>query len=120
MQLISLIKSKIHRATVTDANLDYVGSITIDRDLMERAGLVAGEHVHVWNVTNGQRFETYVLPGARESGIICINGAAAHRARAGDKVIIASFVLTDEPVEPRMILVDAQNRFTGYAYLPEE
>lgn len=120
MRLISTIKSKIHRATVTDANLDYVGSITIDRELMERADLRAGEHVHVWNVTNGQRFETYVMPGERGSGVICINGAAAHRARTGDKVIIVSFVLTDEPVEPRMVLVDDQNRFAGYVQFPPE
>jgi aspartate 1-decarboxylase len=117
VRLITVIKSKIHRATVTDADLDYVGSITIDRDLIERAGLVPGEKVHVWNVTNGQRFETYVMPGERGSGIICVNGAAAHRVRVGDKVIIAAFVLTDEPVEPRMILVDEQNRFAGTLHL---
>src|SRR5512146_2165404 len=102
MRLRQLLRSKIHRATVTEANVDYVGSITIDRDLMERVGLVPGEHVHVWNVENGQRFETYAMPGERGSGVICANGAAAHRVRPGDKVIIASFVLTDEPVEPKM------------------
>ncbi len=117
MRLITVIKSKIHRATVTDADLDYVGSITIDRDLIERADLVPGEKVHVWNVNNGQRFETYVMPGEHGSGIICVNGAAAHRVRVGDKVIIAAFVLTDEPVEPRMILVDEQNRFAGTLHL---
>ena len=119
VRLVSLIKSKIHRATVTEANLEYVGSVTIDRDLMERAELLPGEKVHVWNVANGQRFETYAMPGERGSGVICINGAAAHRARKGDKVIIVSFVLTDEPVEPRMILVDDQNRFVSYLHLPE-
>ena len=119
MRLISLIKSKIHRATVTEANLDYIGSITIDRDLMERADLVPGERVHVWNVANGQRFETYTMPGERGSGVICVNGAAAHRVRKGDKVIIVSFVMTDERIEPRMILVDEENRFAGNLHLPE-
>ncbi len=119
MRLITLLKSKIHRATVTEANVDYVGSITIDRDLIDRASLVPGEKVHVWNVGNGRRFETYVMPGERGSGVICINGAAAHLAREGDKVIIAAFVLTDEAVEPKMILVDEQNRFVGYLHLPE-
>lgn len=114
MRLVNLLKSKIHRATVTEANLDYIGSITIDADLVERAGMQSGELVHVWNLTNGQRFETYVLVGASKSGIICINGAAAHRAHVGDKVIIAAFALTDEPVEPRIVLVDEQNQFTSY------
>jgi len=111
MQLLSICKSKIHRATVTEANLDYVGSITIDEDLMDRSGLKNGELVQVWNVSNGERFETYAIPGARRSGIICVNGAAAHLAKAGDKVIIVSFVLTDEEITPRMILVDEENKF---------
>jgi len=113
MRLLTLLKSKIHRATVTEANVDYVGSITIDRDLIERVELLPGELVHVWNVNNGQRFETYVLEGRRGSGIICVNGAAAHRVSVGDKVIIAAFALTDEPVEPKMILVDEHNKFAG-------
>ena len=111
MQLLSICKSKIHRATVTEANLDYVGSITIDEDLMDRSGLKKGELVHVWNVSNGERFETYAIPGARRSGVICVNGAAAHLAKAGDKVIIVSFVLTDEEITPKMILVDEENKF---------
>lgn len=111
MQLLSICKSKIHRATVTEANLDYVGSITIDEDLMDRSGLKKGELVHVWNVSNGTRFETYAIPGARRSGVICVNGAAAHLAKAGDKVIIVSFVLTDEEITPKMILVDEENKF---------
>ena len=111
MQLLSICKSKIHRATVTEANLDYVGSITIDEDLMDRSGLKKGELVHVWNVSNGERFETYAIPGPRRSGIICVNGAAAHLAKAGDKVIIVSFVLTDEEITPKMILVDEENKF---------
>ena len=111
MQLLSICKSKIHRATVTDANVDYVGSITIDQDLMDRAGIKKGEFVHVWNVTNGVRFETYTIPAPKRSGVICVNGAAAHLCKAGDKVIIAAFVLTDEDITPRMILVDEENKF---------
>ncbi len=112
MRLLNLLKSKIHRATVTDSNVDYVGSITIDRDLIDHANLQAGELVHVWDVDNGNRFETYVMEGARKSGVICVNGAAAHRTEIGHKLIICAFVLTDEPVDPRIVLVDEQNRFT--------
>ena len=115
MQLLTICKSKIHRATVTDANVDYVGSITIDEDLMQRAAIKKGELVHVWNVANGNRFETYAIPGQKRSGIICINGAAAHLAKRGDKVIIASFVLTDEEITPKMVLVDEENMFLRYA-----
>ena len=111
MRLLTLLKSKIHRATVTDADVNYVGSITIDQDLIERTGLVPGELVHVWNVDNGQRFETYVIPGEPGSGQIVVNGAAAHRVHVGHKVIIAAFVLTDEPVTPKVILVDDHNRY---------
>jgi aspartate 1-decarboxylase len=111
MRLLTLLKSKIHRATVTEANVDYVGSITIDGELIDRSGLVVNELVHVWNVDNGQRFETYVLEGPRGSGIICVNGAAAHRVDVGNRVIITAFVLTDETVEPTAILVDEHNRF---------
>jgi len=111
MRLLNLLKSKIHRATVTDADVNYVGSITIDPDLIERSGLVVGELVHVWNVDNGQRFETYVIEGAKESGQIVVNGAAAHRVQVGHKVIIAAFCLSDEPVTPKAILVDDQNRY---------
>ncbi len=114
MRLITLLKGKIHRATVTSANVDYVGSITIDADLLERAGIVVGELVHVWNVTNGARFTTYAIASERGSGTIQINGSAAHRAKAGDKVIIAAFIHTDEPVEPQVVLVDEANRFVKY------
>lgn len=114
MRLLTMLKSKIHRVTVTEANVNYVGSITIDRDLIERVDLLPGELVHVWNVDNGQRFETYVMEGARGSGILCVNGAAAHRVEVGHKVIITAFALTDEPITPRMILVDETNRFTLY------
>lgn len=111
MRLRQLLKSKIHRATVTDADLHYVGSITIDQTLLERVDLWPGELVHVWNVTNGARFETYALAGEPGSGIIQINGSAAHRASRGDVVIIAAFCLTDEPVTPKAVLVDERNQF---------
>jgi aspartate 1-decarboxylase len=106
-----MLKSKIHRATVTQADVDYIGSIAIDPDLIERAGLIPNELVHVWNVNNGQRFETYVIEGEPHSGQIIVNGAAAHRVEVGHKVIITAFCLTDEPIQPRAILVDEQNRF---------
>lgn len=111
MKLLTICKSKIHRATVTDANVNYVGSITIDQELMQRAGILKGELVHVLNVNNGNRFETYVIPGEPGSGVICINGAAAHLCERGDKVIIVAFVLTDEEIDPQMILVDEENKY---------
>ena len=114
MQLLNMLKSKIHRATVTDANVDYVGSITIDQDLLERPEIRVGELVHVWNLTNGNRFETYAISGRRRSGVICINGAAAHLCRPGDKVIIAAFTLTDEEIDPKMVLVDEKNHFVRF------
>jgi aspartate 1-decarboxylase len=110
VRLLNLCKSKIHRATVTRCDVNYVGSITIDEDLMDACGIVDGEYVHVWNVNNGERFETYAIPGARGSGEICVNGAAARRCTAGDKVIIVAFVLTDEPTTRQVILVDDNNR----------
>lgn len=111
MRLRQLLKSKIHRATVTEADLNYIGSITIDQSLLERVDLWDGELVHVWNVTNGERFITYALTGEPDSGIIRINGSAAHKARPGDIVIVAAFMLSDEPVTPKAILVDDQNRY---------
>ena len=88
---IELLKSKIHRVKVTQANINYIGSITIDENLMDAAGLVEYEKVHVVNVTNGERLVTYVIKGERGSGIICLNGAAAHKANIGDIVIILSY-----------------------------
>lgn len=111
MYLRQLLKSKIHRATVTEADLSYVGSITIDSDLLERVDMWDGELVHVWNVTNGERFQTYALLGEPGSGLIRINGAAAHKARQGDIVIVAAFALTDERITPKVILVDDHNRY---------
>lgn len=109
-----LLRSKIHRATVTEACVEYVGSITIDEDLIEKAGLMEGERVLVVDVTNGARLETYVIQGERHSGVICINGAAAHLIHRGDKVIIMGFELTDSPIKPLRVLVDAENRFERY------
>lgn len=106
-----LMRSKIHNATVTEANLDYVGSITIDEDLLDRVGLWAGERVLVVSNTSGARLETYVIVGNRGSGDICMNGAAAHLIGAGEQIIIMGFELTGAPVSPAVILVDGQNRF---------
>lgn len=113
MTLLSILKGKIHRATVTDCRVDYVGSIALDVDLMERSGIVANERVHVWNITNGARLETYAIPADRGSGVVALNGAAAHHAAVGDIVIVAAFCWTDQPAPPRMILVDAHNRFVS-------
>lgn len=93
--LIEVLKSKIHRVTVTDANLNYIGSITIDRSLMEAANLIENEKVQILNNNNGERFETYVIAGERDSGIICLNGAAARRVHPGDIVIILSYATMD-------------------------
>ncbi len=118
MQLRSICKSKIHHATVTGADLDYVGSIGIDSTLMVQADIVTGEKVAVWNVSTGARIETYAIPLAARSGKIVVNGAAARHFHRGDRVIIVAFVLTDERIEPRMFLVDENNAFAGW--LPSE
>ena len=114
MQLRSICKAKIHRATVTGADINYVGSIAIDEDLLRKTDIIPGEKVAIWNVTNGERVETYAIPAPAGSGTIMINGAAARRFQVGDKVIIACFLLTDETIEPRMIGVDESNRFTQF------
>jgi aspartate 1-decarboxylase len=106
------MRSKIHKATVVEADLDYIGSITIDADLIDRAGLWPGEKVLVVSNTSGARLETYVIAGERGSGYISMNGAAAHLIKAGEEIIIVGFELTDEPITPRQILVDKQNRYT--------
>jgi aspartate 1-decarboxylase len=112
--LIELLKSKIHRATVTDACLDYEGSITIDKELMQEAGLFSHEKVHVLNLNNGERFETYVIEGEQKSGIICLNGAAARLVQKNDLVIIVAYVLmTSEDAkswQPKIVKVNAKNR----------
>ena len=113
MKLLSICKGKIHRATVTACDVNYVGSITVDEDLLDAAGIIDGERVHVWNVTNGERLETYAIPAERGSGVICLNGAAAHRCSVGDKVIVAAFCWTDEPVHRKVVLVDDDNRISS-------
>jgi aspartate 1-decarboxylase len=111
MKLRVICKSKIHHAVVTGADVDYVGSIGIDAGLMRLTDIVEGEQVAVWNLNNGQRVETYAITLPEGSGQIVVNGAAAHLFRPGDKVIIVAFCHTDEPLTPRMIVVDAKNRF---------
>lgn len=118
MRLRTICKSKIHHATVTRADVDYVGSIGIDAGLMKRADIVTGEKVAVWNVSTGARIETYAIPLAEDSGEVVVNGAAARHFQRGDRVIIVAFVLTDETVEPRMLLVDDDNAFARW--LPTE
>jgi aspartate 1-decarboxylase len=109
-----VMRSKIHKATVTDANIEYIGSITIDEDLIEKSGLWPGEKVLVASNTSGARLETYILTGKKNSGIICLNGAAAHLIKAGEEIIIIGFELTDEPLTPQIILVDNNNKFLKY------
>ena len=109
-----VMRSKIHKATVTDANLEYIGSITIDEELMEMTGLWPGEKVLVASNTTGVRLETYVITGARGSGTICLNGAAAHLIKKGEEIIIIGFELTDKPISPKVVLVDDNNQFVKY------
>lgn len=105
------LRSKLHNATVTDANINYIGSITIDLALMERVGLAIGEKVLVVSNTSGARLETYTIAGERGSGSIQINGAAAHLIRKGEQVIIMGFELSDKPIHPQVILTGPANRF---------
>jgi aspartate 1-decarboxylase len=114
MQLRNYMLAKIHKATVTRADVNYVGSITIDEALLDKTGLHENERVLVVSNTSGARLETYIIKGERGSGAIEMNGAAAHLIRAGDEVIIMGFVLSETPVEPKAILVDEQNRFIRY------
>jgi aspartate 1-decarboxylase len=110
-----VLHAKIHKATVTEANLGYVGSITIDEALLEKTGLWPGEKVQVVDNTNGARLETYIIKGERDSGVICMNGAAAHLVKAGDEIIVMGYELRDAPLpDPKMVLVDKQNRFVRY------
>ena len=119
--VLNMLKGKIHRATVVQAELDYVGSITIDEDLMEAAGILEYEKVQVADVNNGNRLETYVIAGERGSGMICLNGAAAHYVEVGDKVIIMCYAQMDEAEarawQPHVVFVDEKNaisRVTRY------
>ncbi|MBN2723049.1 MAG: aspartate 1-decarboxylase [Deltaproteobacteria bacterium] len=120
MGLRHMFKSKIHRATVTQADLEYEGSLTIDLDLLEQADILPWEEVHVWNVTNGSRLSTYAIEGPRGSGIICVNGAAAHLANVGDVVIIATFSQVEDTLArnhvPKVVLVDSQNHIVDENY----
>ena len=110
----TMLKSKIHRAKVTEANLYYEGSITIDAALMEKADILEGEKVEVLNLNNGRRLETYAIKGKADSGIICLNGPAARGACAGDEVVIVSYILADDPeakkIRPKIIKVNERNK----------
>ncbi len=109
----TMLRGKIHRATVTGADLHYEGSVTIDEELLEKANILPYERVEIWNVTNGERFSTYAITGQRGSGVVCINGAAAHKVNKGDLVIIAAFATVSEAEartwEPSCVFVDEQN-----------
>ena len=109
-----MYKSKIHRATVTETNLDYEGSITIDSRLMKEADILPHEKVHVLNLNNGSRCETYAIEGEKDSGLICVNGAAAHHSKVGDKIIVIAYALMEakeaREIKPKIILVDENNR----------
>jgi aspartate 1-decarboxylase len=110
----NMMKSKIHRATVTDSNLDYEGSITIDSQLLDKANIIPYEQVDIYNVTSGERFSTYAIRGDKDSGVICINGAAAHKAKKGDIIIIATYASFEEQeletFKPKKVYVDGANR----------
>ena len=110
----SILRSKIHKATVTDAELNYIGSITIDQDLVAKAGFWPSEKVLVVNNSSGARLETYVIVGPKNSGTICMNGAASHLIKKGEEIIIMGFELTDKPLRPKNILVDKNNKFVKY------
>ena len=115
--LRSLCRSKIHRATVTEANLQYDGSLTLDSVLMHAADILPSEKVQVVNINSGQRFETYVIRGPENSGVVCLNGAAARMGQVGDLVIVMAYALCTEDeahaLTPRIVFVDAENRITG-------
>lgn len=116
MMFVEMMIGKIHRAVVTEANLNYVGSITIDKALMDAAGILQHQKVQVVNNNNGERFETYVLTGEADSGVICLNGAAARLAQAGDTVIIMAYGLMEQneatKLEPKIVFVDDENKIT--------
>jgi aspartate 1-decarboxylase len=122
--LRTMMKSKIHRATVTQADLHYVGSVTVDEDLLEAADLLPGEHVHIVDVTNGARLETYTIAGERGSGVLGINGAAAHLVHPGDVVILIAYGQMDtaeaRELRPNVVFVDAENRIVRTGTDPAE
>lgn len=112
--LLTMFKGKIHRATVTEANLNYMGSVTIDKTLLEASGILPGEKVSIVNNNNGNRFETYVIEGPANSGVICLNGAAARLVHVGDTVIIIAYAMMDEErarsYKPKVVMVDSKNK----------
>lgn len=111
---ITMLYSKLHRATVTDANLNYVGSITIDQDLLDAANMRVGQKIDIVNVNNGERFSTYIIPGERGKGDICLNGAAARKVHKGDKIIIIAYATMSEEeadaYSPKIVILDDDNR----------
>ncbi len=111
---IEILKSKIHRVTITEANLNYVGSLTLDEELMKAAGLIENEKVHVVNINNGERLETYIIPGKAGSGIVCLNGPAARKGMAGDLVVIIAYALMDvaeaRDFKPALVFPKAGNK----------
>jgi aspartate 1-decarboxylase len=109
-----VLRSKIHNAVVTETNLDYIGSITLDETLVEKASLWPGEKVLVVSNTSGARLETYVILGKRDSGEVCINGAGAHLIKAGEQIIVMGFELVDEMIPAKIVLVDQENHFVRY------
>lgn len=109
-----VLRSKLHNGRVTDANLSYVGSIEIDEDLVEAVGMWVGERVLVVSNTSGARLETYIIAGKRGSGMISINGAAAHLIKAGEQVIVMGFELSDRPLKPQVVLLDDENRIVRW------
>ncbi|NTW72746.1 MAG: aspartate 1-decarboxylase [Eubacteriaceae bacterium] len=114
---ITMFKSKLHRATITEADINYVGSITIDIDLLEKSDILPGEKVQVVDVNNGERFETYTIEGERGSGVICVNGAAARLVQKGDKAIIISYGMMDKQeaaqFKPKVLILDDENKITN-------
>jgi len=109
-----VLRSKIHKAIVTEANLNYVGSITIDENLIDKVGFWPGEKILVVSNTSGTRLETYIIAGERGSGVICMNGASAHLIKTGEEIIIMGFELTNKPIKPKNILVNKKNKFVRY------
>ena len=114
---LSMLKAKIHGATVTDANLDYEGSVTVDRALMKATGMFLYEAVHIWSITTGERLETYLMEGEEGSGVVCVNGAAAHKIKRGEQIILACFGYVDaseaQNQTPRVVFVDGSNRIVS-------
>lgn len=108
------LRSKIHKATVTEANLEYVGSITIDKELIKKANFDIGEKVLIVSNTSGSRLETYIIEGESNSGVVCMNGAAAHLIKKGEEIIIMGFELSDKRIIPTNILVDKNNKFLKF------